>query len=517
MSDRTIPGEPLVITPMPIERAARNFGAKNFGDDVRSALGDVQLRGALRRATTLFAERRRGAIATLPAWESARDRARATKDEVLLHLDRYLEQFESSAERAGAKVHWAKDGAAACDIIGRISAERGARLVVKSKSMASEEIHLNAALAERGIEVVETDLGEYIIQLAGETPSHIVVPAIHKTRADIGALFAQKLGLELTTDVATLTAAARQVLRRRFADADIGVSGVNFAVAETGTILILENEGNARLTTTLPRVHIALMGIEKVIPRFADLEVFLQLLPRSGTGQLLTAYQSLITGTKRVAGDEGPEELHIVIFDHGRSRMLDHSVTRQALACIRCGACLNACPVYEHIGGHAYGSVYPGPIGAVITPQLFGLNSAPELPYASSLCGACREVCPVKIDIPAILLHLRSEVVEKRAGRARPLERLTFRMFVMVMTRPRLFRQLVGMLRAFQRLAGTTERVGRANVVLRRVVPPLGAWTSWRDLRPLAPRSFHELWRAELAGDGNAADESVTPRRAVKP
>src|SRR5437660_920357 len=312
-----------------------------------------------------------------------------------------LDEKVDAIERAGARVHWARDAAEACEIIARIAERRGARTIVKSKSMASEEIHLNAALARRGMEPVETDLGEYIVQLAGETPSHIVAPAIHKTRAQIGALFAEKLGTEPSDDIATLAAAARQALRRRFAEADLGVSGVNFAVAETGTILILENEGNARLTTSLPRTHVALMGIEKVIPRFADLEVFLRLLPRSGTGQALTAYQSLLTGTKRHAADEGPEELHIVVLDNGRSRMLASPVTRQTLACIRCGACLNACPVYRQIGGHAYGSVYPGPIGAVLTPQLLGMGESAELPYASSLCGACRDVCPVKIDIPA--------------------------------------------------------------------------------------------------------------------
>ncbi len=260
-----------------------------FDGGVRAALGDVQLRGALRHATTLFAEKRRAAMATAPDWEGARDRARAIKDETLLHLDRYLDQFTGNAERAGARTHWARDDAEACEIIGRIAEQRGARTIVKSKSMATEEIHLNAALARRGIEPIETDLGEYIIQLAGETPSHIVAPAIHKTKGQIAALFAEKLGIEPSDDAAALTAAARQALRRRFAEADLGISGVNFAVAETGTILILENEGNARLTTSVPRTHIALMGIEKVIPRFADLEVFLQLLPRSGTGQVLTS------------------------------------------------------------------------------------------------------------------------------------------------------------------------------------------------------------------------------------
>jgi len=453
-----------------------------FDRDARTALADGQLRGALRHATTLFGERRRAAIAEVPDWEGARDWARAIKDETLLRLDRYLEQFAANAERAGARVHWARDAAEACEIIARIAERRGARTIVKSKSMASEEIHLNAALARRGIEPVETDLGEYIVQLAGETPSHIVAPAIHKTRAQIGALFAEKLGTEPSDDIATLAAAARQALRRRFAEADLGVSGVNFAVAETGTILILENEGNARLTTSLPRTHVALMGIEKVIPRFADLEVFLRLLPRSGTGQALTAYQSLLTGTKRQPADEGPEELHIVLLDNGRSRMLASPVTRQTLACIRCGACLNACPVYRQIGGHAYGSVYPGPIGAVLTPQLLGMGESADLPYASSLCGACRDVCPVKIDIPAVLLHLRAQAVARRGstGTGTLLERLAFSSYAAVMARPRLFEWVMRWARRLH------------------IVPPLGAWTKWRDLRPLAPRSFRDEWRAGL-------------------
>jgi L-lactate dehydrogenase complex protein LldF len=458
-----------------------------FERDARTALADGQLRGALRHATTLFGERRLTALATVPDWEGARDRARAIKDETLEHLDRYLEEFTANAERSGARVHWARDAAEACDVIGRIAEQRGARTVVKSKSMASEEIHLNAALARRGIEPVETDLGEYIVQLAGETPSHIVVPAIHKTRAQIAALFAERLGIALSDDVATLAAAARQALRRRFAEADLGISGVNFAVAETGTILILENEGNARLTTSLPRTHVALMGIEKVIPRFADLEVFLQLLPRSGTGQTLTAYQSLITGTKRRPEDEGPEELHIVLLDNGRSRMLASPVTRQALACIRCGACLNACPVYRQIGGHAYGSVYPGPIGAVLSPQLFGIARTAHLPYASSLCGACRDVCPVKIDIPALLLHLRAEVVERRVGTGRLRERWAFSIYAALMARPRVFEWVMRLARRL------------------RFTPPLAAWTKWRDLRPLAPRSFREQWRAGL-GDQREPD-----------
>ena len=393
-----------------------------FDENARAALGDVQLRGALRKATSQFATRRLAAAKGLHNWEQLRTEARAIKDEVLLHLDEYLLEFVMNAERSGALVHWARDAAEANQIVCRLSRDRGARKLVKSKSMVTEEIHLNDALEAEGFEVIETDLGEYIIQLAGETPSHIIAPAIHKTKQQIAELFTAKLGMEPTDDVDRLTSVARQVLRQRFAEADVGISGVNFGVAETGTILILENEGNIRLTTSLPKTHIAVMGIEKILPRFADLDVFLKLLPRSGTGQQLTTYQSLITGTKRTTDDEGPDELHIILLDNGRSRMLAHPVTRQALACIRCGACLNACPVYQQIGGHAYGSVYTGPIGAVITPQLVGFDKTSQLPYASSLCGACREVCPVKIDIPELLLHLRAEITEGREARRQEQE-----------------------------------------------------------------------------------------------
>jgi L-lactate dehydrogenase complex protein LldF len=371
-----------------------HLSSETFRENARAALEDVQLRGALKNATSLFGERRKEAAAGLPNWEDLRNQARAIKDEALLHLDGYLEEFAKNAEDRGAKVHWARDAAEANAIISRLAIEHQVRTVVKSKSMTTEETHLNTALEAAGMQVVETDLGEYIIQLAEETPSHIIAPAIHKTRRQISELFTAELGMPPTDDIAQMTRTARATLRDRFAAADLGVSGVNFGVAETGTIVIVENEGNIRLTTSLPRIHIAVMGIEKVIPRFADLDVFLKLLPRSGTGQRLTTYQSFITGVKRASTDEGPEELHIVLLDNGRSRMLDHPLTRQSLACIRCGACLNACPVYQQIGGHAYGSVYPGPIGAVITPQLMGIEKTSQLPYASSLCGACREVCP---------------------------------------------------------------------------------------------------------------------------
>jgi L-lactate dehydrogenase complex protein LldF len=475
-------------------------GSETFDQNAKAALTDTQLRGALHNATSLFGIRRRAAAASLTNWEDLRTHARAIKDDVLKHLDRYLEQFVSNAEKHGAQFHWARDAAEANAIILRLAQDRNARTIVKSKSMTTEETHLNKALEAVDINVVETDLGEYIIQLANETPSHIIAPAIHKTKRQIAELFTEELGMPPTDDVAKLTQTARTELRDRFATADIGISGVNFGIAETGTILIVENEGNIRLTTSLPRTHIAVMGIEKVLPRFADVDVFLKLLPRSGTGQRLTTYQSFITGTKKNPDDEGPEELHVVMLDNGRSRMLAHPVTRQSLACIRCGACLNACPVYQQIGGHAYGSVYPGPIGAVITPQLMGLEKTSQLPYASSLCGACREVCPVKIDIPRLLLHLRGEITENRRdevspnAKSRTAERLVFKLWARTMMSPALYETGARLARLMQRLLVRNGKIGKV-----KFAAPLIGWTSGRDLRPLESQSFRELWRSELS------------------
>src|SRR5688572_11791579 len=457
-------------------RIMNQVSSETFRENAKAALADTQLRGALKNATSLFGERRKEAAASLPNWEALRSEARAIKDDTLLHLDRYLEEFVQNAESRGAKVHWARDAVEANAIICRLAVEGQARTIVKSKSMTTEETHLNDALEAAGMQVVETDLGEYIIQLAHETPSHIIAPAIHKTRRQVAELFTAELGMRPTDDISQMTSTARATLRDRFAAADVGISGVNFGVAETGTIVIVENEGNIRLTTSLPRMHIAVMGIEKVIPRFADLDVFLKLLPRSGTGQRLTTYQSFITGIKPQVTDEGPEELHIVLLDNGRSRMLAHPVTRQSLACIRCGACLNACPVYQQVGGHAYGSVYPGPIGAVITPQLMGIEKTSQLPYASSLCGACREVCPVKIDIPRLLLHLRGEITSSRKGHIG--ERLAFKLWVRVMMSPSLYKM--------------SSIAGR---LIQRIIPISRAWTNGRDLRPIESQTFHDRWK----------------------
>lgn len=477
-----------------------HLSSETFDDNAKSALADVQLRGALRNATSLFGKRRLAAAASLQNWEELRSRARSIKDDVLLHLDQYLEQFVANAESRGANFHWARDAAEANQIICKLIADRGGKKIVKSKSMTTEETHLNVALEAAGMEVVETDLGEYIIQLAEETPSHIIVPAIHKTKRQISELFTSELGIPPTDDVDKLTATARATLRDRFAEADVGISGVNFGIAETGTILIVENEGNIRLTTSLPRTHIAVMGIEKILPRFADVDVFLKLLPRSGTGQRLTTYQSFITGVKQSDTAEGPDELHVVMLDNGRSRMLAHPVTRQSLACIRCGACLNACPVYQQIGGHAYGSVYPGPIGAVITPQLVGLEKTAQLPYASSLCGACREVCPVKIDIPRLLLHLRSEITEA-AVQKRRAERMAFKLWAMVMSRTWLYELSARVGGVFQRLLVRDGKIGKLNKS-GWLAPPLLAWTSGRDLRPIEQKSFRDKWQSELKERG---------------
>jgi L-lactate dehydrogenase complex protein LldF len=456
--------------------------AEQFGDNARGALQNESLRRALRRATDLFAERRTAAVAAVPNWEQLREQARAVKAATLQRLDHYLEQFAANAERAGCTVHWARNAAEACRVVRGIAERAGARRLVKSKSMATEEIDLNRALAQSDREPIETDLGEWIIQLAGETPSHIIVPAIHKTRHEIAALFVDKLGIERSADAPVLAAHARERLRAHFAAADLGISGVNFGVAETGTILILENEGNARMTTTLPKVHVAVMGIEKVIPRFADLEVFLRLLPRSGTGQHLTSYQSLLTGP----GRDGPAELHIVLLDNGRAQIAADSRMRSTLACIRCGACLNACPVYQSIGGHAYGSVYPGPIGAILTPQLAGRHGAATLPFASSLCGACKDVCPVKIDIPSLLLELRERAAQPRYGRtARPLpERLAMRLWAWSQRGPRRYA-----------LANLLGRCASRLPFLLRLLPPFSAWQRTRELPRFAKSPFRRQFR----------------------
>ena len=442
------------------------------------------------KATEKFIAIQTGVSAGGEEWQRLRKRAVMIKSHTLDNLDHYLEQFASNVEHSGGRVCWAHDAEEANRYICDLARTRGVRLAVKSKSMMSEEIDLNHALAMAGVEAVETDFGEFIAQLAGERPSHINMPIVHKSRADVADLFAAKLNVGRLEEIKDLASVARRLLRARFAAAEMGITGVNFAIAETGTIVLVENEGNIRFTTALPPVQVAVMGIEKVIPRFADLEVFLRLLPRSGTGQHLTSYQSLLTGPEPEEG-EGPRELHLVLLDNGRAELLREAVMRQTLACIRCGACLNACPVYRAIGGHAYGSVYPGPIGAIFAPQVLGAERAAHLPFASSLCGACRDVCPVKIDIPSVLLELRARLVtgariggETPARQSGALERLGWRLWSWSCSRPRRFALAA-------RLARLASRLG----ILERVAPPLRWWGRTRALPRIAPRSFREEWK----------------------
>src|SRR5262245_56483232 len=379
------------------------------------ALHDPPLQAALKRLTsTLMAGNRRG-YAALADSGKLRDHAKQIKEHTLAHLDHYLEQLESSVQRAGGNVYWASDAEEARRIIVGIAQRTGCKHAVKSKSMTAEEVHLNPALEQAGVEVVETDFGEFIIQVAGERPSHLVAPAVHHTRESVARVLSQHLGEPLPDDARMLALTGRRVLREKFRRADLGITGANFAVAETGTIVLITNEGNGRLTTTCPRVHVALVGMEKVIPRLVDLPVFLKLLARAATGQTLSVYTTLITGPRRPGEIDGPEEFHLVILDNGRSRVLA-TPFRESLQCIRCGACLNACPVYRRIGGHAYGGVYSGPIGSILTPLYDSLDDNPHLPHASSLCGACQSACPVKINIPHMLIGLRELQHEARRG-----------------------------------------------------------------------------------------------------
>ncbi len=422
-------------------------------------------------------------VAERSDWEALRAAGEAIKRRVLRHLDTYLTQFESAVGDAGGRVHWAtrcrqRPGRSSRGLV----AAAGAGEVVKVKSLTTDEIELNDALEAAGVAVVETDLAELICQLAGERPSHILVPAIHKNRVEIRDLFRRELGLpELSEEPRALAEAARAYLREKFLDARVAVSGANFGVAETGTVCVVESEGNGRFCTTLPEVLITVMGVEKLLPAPEDLEVFLQLLPRSSTGERMNPYTSLWTGV--TAGD-GPQEFHLVLLDNGRTNVLADEVGRQTLACIRCSACLNVCPVYTRTGGHAYGSVYPGPIGAILTPQLRGIEQAPSLPYASSLCGACYEVCPVKIDIPQVLVHLRGRVVEE--GEAPGSERAAMKALGWVFADEQRY------VRA-QRLARAGTRPLAHQGVLRHF-PGLRSWTETRDLRAPAAQTFREWW-----------------------
>ncbi|MGQ0794384.1 MAG: LutB/LldF family L-lactate oxidation iron-sulfur protein [Deltaproteobacteria bacterium] len=457
-----------------------------------SALKNENLQKALRNTTDRFRAARRRASEERPDWEILRTRARAIKKEVISRLDFYLEELERGVINAGGSVHWAVDADEAARIIVDIATASGTASVVKSKSMATEEIELNHAFERAGIRPVETDLGEYIIQLAGETPSHIIAPAIHKSKADISKLFSEKLGVPYYDDPKDLTREARARLRQEFLIAGVGVSGVNIAVAETGTIVIVENEGNARLSTTLPKIHVALMGIEKLIPKYEDLPVFLSLLARSATGQKMSTYVSFITGAKREGDLDGAEQFHLVILDNGRSQILASPEMRESLYCIRCGACLNICPVYRQVGGHSYGWVYSGPIGAIITPQLLGIDKAPELPFASTLCGACKDVCPVKIDIPRVLLNLRKRIIERKSAEGTAagglIERAAVKLWAFAMRHEKLYK--FGAAAAY-----FLQKPWIRGKMIKSLPAPFSNWTKHRDLTPVAGESFRDKWK----------------------
>ena len=456
-----------------------------FPERASAALKDTFLQQALGIATTKFIGLRQESFAGFPEGEALRDRARAVKEATLQKLDGYLAELADNVERLGGHVHWAATGEEAREIILRLCRDRGLRRVVKSKSMATEEIDLNKALEAAGVTPVETDLGEYIIQLAHEKPSHIIAPAIHKTKGQVAELFSKELKGHFAADPEVLTAAARKELRQKFLQADMGITGANFAVADTGTVVLVTNEGNGRMVTSLPRIHVAVMGIEKVIPSMTDLMLFLAILARSATGQKLSVYTTLVRGPRHPGELEGPEEFHLILMDNGRSAQIAGKL-REALYCLRCGACLNVCPVYRQIGGHAYGHTYPGPIGILLTAMLKGDRSVKELAHASSLCGACHEVCPVRIDIPRMLVELR-EGLDR--GRIAPWgERLVFKMLGRVLGSPMLFA-----------LAGRIGRVAQKPFVsdgrLTRLPLVFGRWTRSRDLPPVAAKTFTQRWK----------------------
>jgi L-lactate dehydrogenase complex protein LldF len=471
------------------------------------AARDVMLQQFVNSATSLKDKGRVSACreAFGGNYDAVRELAGRIKQHTLDHLDHYLDQFISAAEAAGVKVHFAADADEANGICVGIARQHNCKLCVKSKSMVTEETRLVPALEAIGVETLETDLGEFIIQLDDDAPSHIVSPMIHKDRAAVARAFVRELGAPYTEDPPTLTAIARQHMRRKFRQADLGISGANFLVAETGSLVLCTNEGNADLSVGVPRVHVALVGIEKVIPRLEDLSVFLKLLARSATAQPLTVYTSIITGPRRAGGPDGPDEVHVVLVDNGRTTILREE-TRELLRCIRCGACLNACPVYRKVGGgHAYGAVYSGPIGAAITPLLQGIQNYPDLPHASSLCGACFEACPVKIDIPSQLIRLRVAMVDRRMTGLG--ERAAMGLWAAVLRRPWAYRLAASASRAVQRSIGD----GPANAdpyTDRRWISsgrgPLAGWTSVRDLPTPTSRSFRDWWsaRADGAPDG---------------
>lgn len=480
--------------------------AQPFPAAAREQVVKAQLRANLRKVTTTIRAKRAKVVEELPHWEQLRTLGAATKDASLVNLSDRLLQLEQSVRARGGQVHWARDAQEARDLVARIAEGHGVDELIKVKSITSDEIELNRALEERGIHAVETDLAELIVQLSNDRPSHILVPAIHRNRAEIQALFNAELPGEgaLSDNPAELAGAARRYLRHKFLTTKMAVSGVNFAVAETGTVCVVESEGNGRMCVTLPEVLVSIMGIEKVLEKVEDISVFMELLPRSSTAERMNPYNSFWTG---VTPGDGPQEFHLILLDNGRTNVLADEFGRQTLRCIRCSACLNVCPVYERAGGHAYGSVYPGPIGAILTPQLLGMHdkNANTLPGASSLCGACYDVCPVKINIPQVLIYLRTEANLQKGLTA---EALAMKGLKFVMSEGWRFEGALKL-----------ARVGQGPLVRGDAIPslpgPLAGWTQVRDLKPFPKEGFRDWWKGRSQGTG-PADVNAAPPETVQ-
>ncbi len=465
-----------------------------FPQAAKAALRDTQMRRNIGKATETIRNKRGLMVEEMPDWAELREAGRAIKDRTMRHLDHYLLELEAAVQRAGGQVHWARDAAEANRIVAAIARAHNSPEVIKVKSMATDEIEMNDALKQEGITAIETDLAELIIQLAGEPSSHILVPAIHKNRSEVREIFRRSMEgapPDLSDIPADLAAAARGYLRRKFLNTPVATSGANFAVAETGTICVVESEGNGRMCLTVPPVLVTVMGLEKIIPTWQDFEVYMQLLPRSSTGERMNPYTSFWTG---VTEGDGPQEFHLVLLDNGRTQVLADEIGRQALHCIRCSACLNICPVYERTGGHAYQSIYPGPIGAILTPQLMGIDKTHTLPYASSLCGACYDVCPVKINIPEVLLHLRGEAVrykQQHKGLTSPdyYESLAFKLVAYTFAD-----------RTRYEMAQKLARLGQGPFVqngnIGNLPGPMAGWSTTRDLPPVPEQSFRDWWRS---------------------
>lgn len=476
--------------------------AAQFQRDSTAKTADLRHRAIILKATGTYTAKVAETKGAFIHWDYGRELAREKKWDAINHLGRHLEEFERHAQLRGTVVHWAEDAAQARAIILNLCQTRGVRKVVKSKSMATEEIHLNEFLEQHAVTPVESDLGEYIVQLRHETPYHIVTPVMHLTKEDIDLTFHEKLGTPTGSTAEGLAMTARRVLRNEYLTADMGITGANFIVAETGMVSITENEGNARLSSSVPRIHVALCGIEKVIPRLEDLALFLPMLAVSGAGQQITCYNTMIGGPRQPGEMDGPDEFHVILLDNGRTRLLADAEQREALHCIRCGACLNVCPIFKNVGGHAYGTTYQGPIGAVITPHLRGLEEWQHLSYASSLCGNCTEVCPVHIDLHHHLLHNRRNAVQR--GYSSWFERLNFRLWSIVMRNEEAYR--LGAV-----LARIAQKISRALGIEGSPLDPLQAWTKKRALPEIPNKAFRDWWQERKENGKSPAVFKINP------